>query len=42
MDVQGNNGYNDVLIGDIKGPGGFSDFGEDANFVCESSSLLCQ
>ena len=38
----GNNGYNDVLMGDVDGPGGFSNFGDDANFVCDSSSLLCQ
>jgi hypothetical protein len=37
----GGNGYNDVLMGDVDGPGGYSDFGDDASFVCDSSSMSC-
>ena len=35
----GNNGYYDVQIGTDSV---FSDFGEDASFVCDSSSLSCE
>jgi hypothetical protein len=36
------NGYDDVLMGEADGPGGHSGFGDDASFVCTSSTMLCE